>query len=109
MGLEFTFDDSGLKRMVKKLEHIGDKVDGKHSFNEMFPTEFMKEYTNYSDIDSFMNNCGFPYKTDDEFKAIPDDVFDDYVRNSSKFDSWHEMLNAAGEELVRRELKAEGL
>lgn len=109
MGLEFKFDDSGLKSMIKKLEKVGNAMEGKHSFYEMFPPEFMRKYTSYSDIESFMDNCGFPHKTDEEFKAIPDDAFNAYVRKSSKFKSWQEMLDTATQELLDRNMKSAGL
>ena len=90
--------------MMKKMDAAGKATEGKHSFYEMFPPELMRKYTNYSDLESFLNNCGFPHKTGEEFKAIPDVAFDEYVRKSSKFSSWREMLDAAGGKLLSREL-----
>nr|DAQ35650.1 MAG TPA: hypothetical protein [Caudoviricetes sp.] len=109
MKFEFKYDDCGLKNMIKKLETAGKSTEGKHSFNEIFPPAFMRKYTNYSDIDNFLENCGFPYKTDEEFKAIPDDAFDEYVRKSSRFKSWKEMLDTGSQELFNRNLKKAGL
>lgn len=109
MSVEFKFDDSGLKSMIKKLEKAGNATKGEHSFYELFPPEFMKSYTNYSDIDSFMNNCGFPHETEEEFKAIPDDAFDAYVRKSSKFESWQDMLDSASQDLFNRNMTSAGL
>lgn len=97
----FTFDTSGfdeLQNELKQLQKKAESLDGKSvSFYEMFPSSFMKKYTNFQDIDSFFDASGFNANTNEDFDKIPESELDSFVATNSKFSSWEEMLNVATE------------
>lgn len=95
-----------LQKQLKQMQRAAREISGTHeySFNELFPAIFMSKYTNHPSIDSFLDNCGYPANTKEEFSAIPDVDFDAYVRRSTRFNSWEDMMGKAAEELVTRKL-----
>ncbi|MCR5176243.1 MAG: hypothetical protein K6C05_05275 [Anaerovibrio sp.] len=71
-------------------------MEGRHSipFNELFPEAFMHQHTKAASIDNFLIEGG--YDSDDEsFNAIPEDEFNEYVKNNSDFNSWDDMKKSA--------------
>lgn len=99
------FDLQGFDELQKDLEDMqcaAQEMDGAQSFNftELFHPAFMRQYTSYPTIDDFLENCGYPAETQEDFEAIPDKEFDEYVRANTRFSSWEDMLEKAEEELI---------
>ena len=95
-------DFTGLEKLQKNLKALSKKKE--ISFGELFPPDFMRRYTHASSIDDFISECGFKVETIEDFKAIPDDAFDAYVKSSTVFSSWREMEEKAHEEYIRKAL-----
>lgn len=95
-------DFTGLKKLQKNLNDLSKKKE--ISFGELFPPSFMRRYTRASSIDEFVQKCGFKVETIEDFKAIPDEDFDTYVKESTVFSSWKEMEEKAYEEYIRKAL-----
>ena len=47
-------------------------------------------------LTSCSKKSGFKVESQEDFEAIPDDVWDEFIRNNTSFASWKEMLQAAG-------------
>jgi hypothetical protein len=47
---------------------------------------------------------GFIVNSAEDFKTIPDDNFDEYIRNSTKFTSWSKMQEETTWEYVARQI-----
>ena len=99
------FDD--VLRKLHELQRRAQRIDGQHqiSFDELFPDEFMLRNTEFPSVDEFISASGFTVESADDFAAIPDDPWDDYVRQRTRFASWAEMQQAAAEEWITRQLK----
>jgi hypothetical protein len=98
--------DIRLEHFQKNLEKASKELDGKHqvSFDNIFTNSFMRKYTSVSNFDEFLTAGGFEVNSEEDFEAIPDDDMDNYVRKSTEFSSWQEMLNTAGEEYALKKL-----
>ena len=71
--------------------------------DEAFTKDFMCQHTKVSSFEEFLRQGG--YGTDAEsFKAIPDDEFDEYVRNNSDFACWRDMLKSSATNYTLRQL-----
>jgi hypothetical protein len=70
----------------------------------MFPDEFMLLNTEFQSIADMIEVSGFRVETADDFKAIPDDEWDAFVRSRTRFTSWEEMRAAAGNEWMSRQV-----
>jgi hypothetical protein len=93
-------------RDLNRLQQRLQRLEGSHSipFSEMFPDEFMLLNTEFQSIVDMIEMSGFRVETADDFKAIPDDEWDAFVRSRTRFTSWEEMRATAGNEWMSRQL-----
>ncbi|MBQ8824168.1 MAG: hypothetical protein IJZ64_02945 [Ruminococcus sp.] len=105
MGIKIT----GLNKIQKDLNNLqrnAERLSKKKSlsFNELFTSKFMRRNTKFSSIDALLNDCGYGQLSQEEFKSIPQKELDVKISERTKFNSWQEMLNAAGAEYVSSQL-----
>lgn len=101
----------GFEELADELDRLQDRideVDGETTvtFDELFPADFMKTYTEFDSIQALFKASPWSVETGADFEAIPEDEFDRYVADHSEFDSWEAMLSAAAREWIGRELAA---
>lgn len=96
----------GLKKDLEGLAQRAKELDGTHElkFEEIFTSEFMNKYTDYSSIDEMFDANGFRVESNEDFDKIPVDRLDILVKEHTKFPTWEEMIGTAGEEYVIRKL-----
>ena len=61
-------------------------------FTDLFPGEFMKQYTEFESIQELLSSGGFFINSEEDYEAIPDQDIDAYIQKTTKFGSWREML-----------------
>ncbi|TLS36559.1 hypothetical protein FCL54_14720 [Pseudalkalibacillus caeni] len=92
----------GFKEFEKELETLqkkADELDGDHEvpFKELFPEDFMREYTKFSSINEMVDKSQWTVENDEDFSKIPDDEWDKYVKETTNFENWEEMQGTAVE------------
>ena len=89
------FDD--LIDSLKSLEKNVHDLEGTHtiSFDKLFTKFFMEKHTDCSSFDEFLKAGNFVVDSQEDFEAIPDDVWDQFVSHATDFDSWDDMLKQA--------------
>lgn len=94
------------QKHLERIEEAANELDGTHSVSitELFTRSFMKEYTNFTDFNEFLVAGNFIVNSQEDFDAIPDDELDLHVGKTTKFSSWQDMLDKAGEEYILNEL-----
>ena len=99
------FDD--LSKQLKQIEKDVKKLGKKKNvpMKEIFTPSFMRKYTKSSSIDIFFTSDGLNIQTEEDLKNFPDADMDAHVKEHTKFNSWQEMLNKAGQEYFEKELK----
>lgn len=105
MGIEFR----GLDQVKKKLNDIkerAEELNGNHtvSFSELFNHEFMAEYSQYQSMQELMDKSGFTINNQEDFAAIPDDQWDEYIRKVTKFENWKEMQQTAASKWAAKKM-----
>ena len=85
-------DLDSITRNISKEETI--------SLDVLMNPSFMHRYTKASSFDEFLKLGGFDIHSEEDFKSIPDDVFNRHVKAFSSFSSWEEMQNAALDEYM---------
>ena len=65
----------------------------------------MSRNTPFRSLSEMVQAGGFNATTAEEFQAIPDQEWDEHVRNTTRFSSWKDMLSAAGLEHLERKFK----
>lgn len=100
MAVEITvFDD--LDGVRERVESSGGEV----SVTELFPPDFMRNYTEFESFDAFLDDCPWRVETKRDFEAIPTDELDAYVSEHTGFESWETMLSVGGREYVLRHVE----
>ncbi len=105
MGVEI----KGLKEVQQKLNDLSrraSELDGQHSvpIADLLTPAFISKCSSYKSADELFDASGFKVKTQEDFAAIPDDAWDDFIRKNTAYGNWQEMLQAAGSVWVKKEL-----
>ena len=72
--------------------------------DEVFPPSFMARHTLADSIGAFLDDCEWDAETREDFADVPQDEFDDYVAERTRFDDWDAMVGRAGEEWMARQM-----
>jgi hypothetical protein len=96
-----------LDKQFKQMEKAANKLDGTNEvpFGDLFPISFMRKYTSFSSMDELLIAGGFKVECQEDFEAIPDDVFDCHIAKTTKFKTWEDMLNEATSRYISQELR----
>ena len=92
---------TGLEQLERKLRDLSDRaqsVSGTNSVpvSELLSPSFLAGCTLFNSADELFEKSGFKVESQADFEAIPDDQWDDFIRDNTSFASWKEMLQAAG-------------
>lgn len=95
-----------LQKQLKQMEKGAKELEKtKHiPFEELFTKSFMAKYTDFSSFDDLLTSGGFEVNSQDDFLAIPDDVFDNHISSVTRFNNWESMLNKATDLYVSKKL-----
>ena len=108
MGVKLQgFDD--LRRKLENLKRRAQSLNGSVPFEDLFPPEFMRRYTDFKTIEEMLCAFGTPITSSEDFASIPDQEWDAYVKRSTKFSGWEAMQKQAGEDYVERRLSLDNL
>lgn len=99
----------GFEEMADQLDGLGDGAKSDDatstvSFDELFPDNFMRTYTEYGSIETFFAESPWAVETEADFKRIPEAELDQYVTEHTGFNSWEAMLSVAAREWLNRRL-----
>ena len=99
----------GLENMHKKLKQMEKNANAlskkkEVSFSELFTIAFMKEHSKFTTFDELLDASPFRVENSEDFAAIPDDEFDEYVASVTDFDNWGEMRETATHDYISSQL-----
>lgn len=97
MGIKIT----GLNEFQRQLRELSDRVEaisGEHSvpMSELLSPSFLASCTLFNSADELFEKSGYKVESQEDFDAIPDEPWDEFIRSNTSFGSWKEMLDAAG-------------
>ena len=93
-----------LQRNLRDLERRAQNVSGPVTFDDLFPPEFMRRYTDFKDISELVSTSGYEVNSSEDFAKIPDAAWDAHIVATTRFESWEDMKTKAGEEFAARRL-----
>jgi hypothetical protein len=94
-------------RKLHDLQRKVEQLDGEHSvpLTELFHDEFMLRNTEFPSVETMLEASGYKIESNEDFAVIPDEEWDAFIRERTRFASWDEMKNAASQEWVARTLE----
>jgi hypothetical protein len=92
---------TGLDEFQKKLNDLKNKVEsisGERSIplNELLTPDFLAACSTFSSAEELFERSGFKVESQEDFAAIPDEPWDEFIRVNTSYFNWQEMLQAAG-------------
>jgi len=92
----------GFDELQSQLESLS----GEHSIpiSELFDKRFMQTHTDAESFEAFLDKSPWSVETQEDFKSIPEDKWDDYVESNTVFKDWEAMLSTAFREWISQEL-----
>lgn len=102
-----SFDFKEFENYISNLEKWEKEVkkDNGVPFNKLFNRDFMKRYTRFMTIDKMFENSGFKINSQEDFENIPDDEWDNFIKNNTSFKNWNQMINKASEVYFNRKME----
>lgn len=103
------FKMTGVDRMTKKLEDLARnarELHGKHEiqFQELLSPEFLARHTRFRDAGELFEASGFRVESEEDFKAIPDEEWDEFINANTSFSNWEAMLSEAAKAWTSKKL-----
>jgi hypothetical protein len=100
---------TGLKELERKLKDIGDraqKLQGTTDtpLSELLTAEFLKTCSRFSSLNELFNASGFVITDADDFKAVPDGQWNEFIKQNTSFANWNELLSAAAKDWTKDQL-----
>lgn len=97
---------TGLDAVKKDVFDKLNSVAGTHTvaISEVLTEVFVAKHTKFPSVGEMFDASGFQIRSENDFSAIPDNEWDDFIRAISDYDSWASMLTAAKKEWVVKKL-----
>src|SRR4051812_48234134 len=100
---------TGLEQLQKTLNDLKNKIEsisGEQSvpISELLTPNFLATCSTFASVDEMFERSGFKVESQEDFAAIPDDPWDEFIRSNTSFLSWREMLQAAGAAWAKNKL-----
>ncbi|WJI09166.1 hypothetical protein FGU46_03200 [Methanobacterium sp. CWC-01] len=104
--IQLKIDKSGIEKKLKEMEKGAQKVQGENNvpFKELFNPSFMRKNTQHNSIDEMLDNSGFKIENSKDFEAVDDSEWDEYVRKTTRFENWDEMMSDASKLWVLKQI-----
>jgi hypothetical protein len=90
----------------KKLAKNAKDMDGASQvqLTDLMTSEFISGCSSYENLDSLFSQSGFKIESKEDFEAIPDNEWEEFIVNNTSFDSWEEMQKTAMTAYVKKQL-----
>ncbi len=95
-----------LQKDLKRLKHNARSIGQRRSIDldHLLSKQFLKRHTKFSSLDQLFDESPFDVETQEDFDALNDQELDDFIRKSTSFPSWQDMLDKAADEWAEAEL-----
>lgn len=99
-----------IEEAVASFLETAEQLKGTHRLqaDELFPPSFMREHTSFESIEDFLRDGDVDPDRDGDWDALADEGLDRHVRDTTAFDSWAEMKDAAKREWMVEQLRSRG-
>ena len=69
--------------------------------SELLNDSFVSHHSSFSSLDELMEASEFKIESQEDFEAIPDNEWDEFIKRNTSFNSWIDMLNDACEQWIK--------
>jgi len=95
-----SFEIKGLQELSDKLKNLGEQakqLDGNHEvpISELLTPTFLSNCSRFTTVEELFAASGFKIESTEDFKAIPEDQWDAFIKSNTFFGNWKEMIAEA--------------
>ncbi len=94
-------DLEDLAESLEKHANENERPVSMVSFKDLFTPSFMAKHTQFANFSELLIFGKFNVNSLEEFMALLDDKFDEFVKQTTQFQSWEEMQSTAVAEYVK--------
>lgn len=97
---------SDLEHLAENLEKSAEKSEKSMSmvsFKDLFTPSFMTTYTDFANFSELLIVGKFNVNSLEDFMAILDEEFDEFIKKTTKFQNWEEMQSTAVADYLKKE------
>ncbi|WP_312216991.1 hypothetical protein [Pantoea vagans] len=92
-----------IDQLKKNLEAVSGPQE--IPFSELFNNQFLSECSSFTSLEDMFHKSGFSVETKEDFAAIPDQEWEDFITQNTSYSSWREMQVDAGRKHISKMLK----
>lgn len=101
---------SGVRELKNKLSKLSKNIEslqGEHKLPiaEVITPDFLSGCSSFSSVDQLIEASGFKVESAEDFRSIPDDEWDTFIRCNTNYSSWDEMLADASKDWALQKLR----
>jgi hypothetical protein len=105
-----SFEIKGLQELSDKLKDLGERgkqLDGNHEvpITELLTPTFLSSCSQFTSAEELFAASGFKIESTEDFKAIPQDQWDAFIKSNTSFGNWKEMLAEAAKTWTANQLR----
>jgi hypothetical protein len=91
---------------LKKLAENAKKMHGKNKvkLTDLMTPEFITHCSQFENLEHLFDSSGFKVVSKEDFAAIPDNEWEEFIISNTSFDSWEEMQKTARTAYVKKQL-----
>ena len=99
-----------LEQQLKGIENdINKIINTNATMSSVFSDAFFRKHTKFTSLDDFFDQGNFRHETKEDIDGIDEHDLDVFIKNNTKFKSWNEMKQSAGNDYARAKLEKAGI
>ncbi len=103
-----SFEITGLKEAQQKLKELSNNIENLNGqsvpFSTIFTDTFVGDNSSFFSFDKLMQASGFEAESQEDFEAIPDKEWNEFILANTSFENWQEMVDTAGAIYAKKQL-----
>lgn len=102
----------GFDELMSKLEEMqkgAERLEGEQEvpLEDLLTPQFMRRFTEFGSVEEMFEASEWEVESQEDFKAIPEERWDAFIADHSRFADWGTMLDEAGKDWATRQLGLE--
>ena len=102
MKIKITKTDNGLDELAKKAKELEGNQEAK--LGDLLTPQFISANSSFQNIEELFEASSYKIESREDFEAIPDQEWDDFISNNTELSSWEAMQKEAVVAYTKRQL-----
>lgn len=102
MKIKVTKTDNGLDELAKKTNKLDENQEAK--LGDLLTPQFISANSSFQSLEELFEASSYKIESKEDFEAIPDQEWDDFIANNTELSSWEAMQKEAVVAYTKRQL-----